>query len=161
MSQYKLYNWPWQTFIITMNSKMKIFIFSTNFKKDYMFSSMKNHKQAQATSVYLAKRASLLTMCHKKHKNSLHMACKNLTRDKRKQIAPMSNKMNAHQKCIPWVYLFIYYSYFAPLKYIHPISPKHNNFMDSSSPISPPLLSNAFMIISTRLKPNPFTTLST
>ncbi len=95
---------------------------------------------------------------HEKHKKSLHMACKNQTKDKRKQIAPMSNKMNTHKKCIPWIYLFIFYSYFAPLKYIHPISPKHNNFMDISSSISPPLLSNAFMIISMRLEPNPSTT---
>jgi hypothetical protein len=69
-----------------MKSKMKI---STNFKRDYMFSSMKKHKQAEATSVCPTKRTSLLTMCiHKKHKNSLHMACKNQTKDERKQIAP-------------------------------------------------------------------------
>jgi len=38
---------------------------------------------------------------HEKHKKSLHMACKNQTKDKRKQIAPMSNKMNTDKKCIP------------------------------------------------------------
>ncbi len=50
------------------------------------------------------KNKSTYHLYHKKHKNSLDMACKNQTKDKRKQIAPMSNKMNTHKKCIPWVF---------------------------------------------------------
>jgi hypothetical protein len=39
-----------------------IYLFN-KFQKGYMFSPMKKHKEAQATSVCLTKRTSLLTIC--------------------------------------------------------------------------------------------------
>jgi hypothetical protein len=133
--------------------------FFNKFQKRLHVPINEKHKQAQAISVCLPKRTSLFTMCITKN-IKIHYTWHVKTKQKTK-----GNKLH------PWVtkwtpiknvsHEFIYYSYFAPLKYIHPINPKHNNFMDSSSLISPPLLSNAFIIISMRLIPNPSTILST